>query len=332
VFKSYSFPEKYQEKIDRALKDLGYSLTKPKAIADSVIELSNFYQQKHKVTPWKDPATQAAYLAYYFPLNYIRNLKVFSEIERVGFLKNTSRLLDFGFGLGSGYLAAQDTGLIAPSATVEAVDSSAVPLELFKKYFMEPGSSISFSKEVGKASDFDTAFFSYALNEFSTGPSWLTQIPNLLIIEPSTQALGRQLMERRSTLIDTGYQMWAPCTHQEACPLLVHSKTDWCHDRVHWTPPVWWKDLEKFLPMKNQTMTFSYLAASRTPAPVATAGRVVGDELKEKGKSRWLYCRGEEREFLSWLNRSGEPPEIHRGELLKVNIEEKKGNELRFKL
>jgi len=152
----------------------------------------------------------------------------------------------------------------------------------------------------------------------------------VIVIEPSTQPIGRQLMGQRTRLLEEKFHLWAPCTHQGACPLLVHSKTDWCHDRVHWTAPDWFKNIEALLPMKNQTMTYSYLAASQRAAPVRSEGRVVGDELKEKGKSRWLYCRSEEREFLSWLNKSGDVPEIDRGELLNVDVQEKKGNELRF--
>jgi hypothetical protein len=334
VFKNYSFPEKYQDKIEAALNELGYSLTKPGRLAECIVQLSDFYQQKKKVTPWQTPATQAAYLSYFFPLNYIRNLKVFSEIERIGFLSDPGKILDFGFGLGSGYLAARDSGILTAQDPVTAVDSSTTPLNLFKKYLLEPGSHVEFATEINNPGGFDTAFFSYSLNELNGAGNWLHKIPNLLIIEPSTQQSGRELMALRQTMLLEGYSMWAPCTHQLACPLLTHSKHDWCHDRVHWTPPNWWKGLEALLPMKNQTMTFSYLATSRKSSPqnLKNPGRVVGDELKEKGKSRWLYCQGEEREFLSWLNRSGAPPEIHRGEVFQVHVQEKKGNELRFTL
>lgn len=330
MLKKYSFPEKYQEKIESALNAIGFSLDKPGALSDAVMELSGFYQQKEKTTPWIKKSTQAAYWAYFFPLNYIRNLKVFDELVELDFPHPHRHFLDFGFGLGSGFLAAKDSGFLPPGFQTTAVDSSSVPLKLFEGFLMETDDDIRFSSRVQNAEDFDSAVFSYSLNENS--PQWLSQIPNLILIEPSTQWAGRNLMELRSKLQAEGLQMWAPCTHQNSCPLLGHSKTDWCHDRVHWTPPEWWKKLEALLPIKNQTLTYSYLAASRKPAVISPEGRVVGDELKEKGKSRWLYCRGEEREFLSWLNKSGEPPEIHRGERLHVDVVEKKGNELRFKL
>jgi len=84
--------------------------------------------------------------------------------------------------------------------------------------------------------------------------------------------------------------------------------------------------------MKNHTMTYSYLIARREVKPAAPEnfGRVVGDELVEKGKRRWLFCRGEQREFLSWLTKNGEGPHWHRGELLQAQISEVKGNELRI--
>jgi hypothetical protein len=343
VLKKYSFPEKYQAKIEKALQAIGFSLSQPGRLAESVLKLSDHYQNKEKVTPWTAKETQAAYLAYYFPLNYIRNLKAFDAAKGTGFTPEISHILDFGFGLGSGYLAAVDSGMVRSSARVHAVDSSIVPLELFKNYLFDGGSEVVYADTFPRDVKFDLGLFSYSLNETPQVEEELSRIPNLMLIEPSTQWNGRQLMERRARLIERGYVMRAPCTHQGACPLLVHSKTDWCHDRVHWVQPPWWAALEKLLPIKNQTLTYSYLAASRgdedsreTNGSVSNEsspyrGRVVGDELVEKGKSRWLFCRNEEREFLSWLNKSGRPPELYRGDLIDVEITEKKGNELRFK-
>jgi len=139
-------------------------------------------------------------------------------------------------------------------------------------------------------------------------------------------------MEWRGRLLNAGFQVLAPCTHALPCPLLTKSPRDWCHMRVAFAGPEWFLRLEERLPMKNRTLTYSYLFVSRQlQRPwAANAARVIGDTLEEKGKTRQMICRGEEREFLSWLHRFGEPPRIPHGSIcFGTETCEKKGPELR---
>ena len=46
------------------------------------------------------------------------------------------------------------------------------------------------------------------------------------------------------------------------------------------------------------------------------ATRVIGDTLFERGKTRQMICRGEQREFFAWLNKEGEAPVIPQGSLI----------------
>jgi hypothetical protein len=57
---------------------------------------------------------------------------------------------------------------------------------------------------------------------------------------------------------------------------------------------------------------------------------VIGDEQEERGKSRQLICRGENREFLSWLHRDMISPKLKRGDLIKLEKVEEKHLELRL--
>ena len=76
----------------------------------------------------------------------------------------------------------------------------------------------------------------------------------------------------------------------------------------------------------------SYLLVAKAAAPASKQWRIVGDRLEEKGKTRQLVCRGPEREFLSWMHRNGEAPEIPRGVLIDAPTDfEIKSNELRLK-
>jgi len=88
--------------------------------------------------------------------------------------------------------------------------------------------------------------------------------------------------------------------------------------------------MEEHLPMKNKTLTMSYLLMRKAKPQVISAARVVGDTLKEKGKDRQMICRGSEREFLAWMHKNGIAQEIPRGSLVEIpNDLQKVSNELR---
>lgn len=325
--KKYSLPQEFQVKIQKALESFPAQKTRPSSLAQAVLKISDHYQQTKQITPWNDLDCLTANLAYYLPLNYVRNCKVFDEAQRVNFPSDAVWLLDYGVGLGPSYQAWIDSGSLS-SLRYSAIDQSAKALDFFKTHFLQknlPTWSPNDAKQT-------CAVFSYSLNEIPQLPRWFFDLKEIIIIEPSTGQKGRQLMELRKQLIEKGYFIWAPCTHQHDCPLLTQSKKDWCHDRVHWQAPDWFLQTEKLLPIKNNTLTFSYLLASRTPPPLLeNKGRIVGDPLKEKGKTRWLYCQDSERNFLSWLDKQGPTPAWQRGELHRFENLEKKGNELRIK-
>jgi ribosomal protein RSM22 (predicted rRNA methylase) len=325
----YTFPANYQPKIEALLSEYQYSLEKPKVIADAVLKLADHYQTTTRITPWKTPEFVAAYAAYYFPLNYVRSLRIWGHAQDVGFPNDFSQVIDFGCGLGSALLAARDLKCWNTNSTLFTVDHMATPVQLQKKYFLT-----SEATQENLPTNFNNTLgiFSYSLNELSATPDWMWKLDHIYIAEPSTSVHARRLMELRSTLIERGYSIWAPCTHHSACPLLVESKTDWCHDRIHWEQPEWFQKIEQHLPIKNQTLTTSYLLASKTPPRANYFGRIVGDELLEKGKTRWMFCQNEKREFLSHLDRYGDAPQWKRGHLFKEEIPyESKGNELRIR-
>lgn len=324
----YTFPDIYQEKIETLLGEFDCSLSQPKTIAESILKLSTHYQDTRS-TPWNTPEFVIAYAAYFFPLNYVRNLRLWQEAKNIKFPLEFSQILDFGCGLGSGYLAGLDTGFLNATLPFYAIDNMSRPLELLKKYFL---THKEFKTSLPADYKNTLGIFSYSLNELKTVPPWLFELDHLLIAEPSTSAIARGLMSFRTTLREKGYFLWAPCTHQGDCPLLLQSKTDWCHDRIHWDQPEWFQKIEQHLPIKNQTLTTSYILASKVKPTENYFGRIIGDELPEKGKTRWMFCRGEQREFLSHLARFGEAPKWKRGQLFRDEIpHEQRSNELRLK-
>ena len=326
-------PAAYEPRLRALLAEFDFKLEDSRALAHAILQLSDYYlANPGGSTPWNEPWAQAASLAYYFPLNYVRALAVANEARRLGFFEGLTGLHDFGSGMGSALHAWSD--VVGEDFALEASDVSSSSLELSER--LAPAGR-SFSRVIKSDPRSTLLLASYVLTELESWPALWDEYEALAVIEPSTQADARRLMGEREPLLAKGYRFWGPCTHEAACPLFVHSAKDWCHDRVHLDAPEWLAAIEKHLPMKNRTLTFSYLLARRQAPPtgLGSLARMVGDTLEEKGKTRQALCRSSEREFLAWFPQRmarDESVEIERGALVSLRDGlEKKSNEVRLK-
>lgn len=367
----YQITSELESQIELALQSLGLKLQDSQKIADSVLRMSDFYIENPSLsTPWKESWAQIAQIAYYLPLNFLRSQAVAHEILKAqkknlktedshSFFQIQS-LLDYGAGLGAGSLAFSST------SSRFAIEKSPMAVQLAEKFFLS-GTRFINESEVSRLHHL-TGLFSYSLTELPELPKWAFSLEQIIIIEPATQEDGRRLLGFRQQLLEKGFQILAPCTHQGTCPLLTQSKTDWCHDRIGFEAPEWFLEIENHLPIKNSNLTFSYLVAQKTAdrkaavknevtpkTPHQKSGthsqlanqisqghgdiensplwRIIGDPLEERGKTRQMVCRGENREFLAWLHRHGNPATFERGQLIEPSDfspeYELKSNELR---
>lgn len=336
---SAEFSAELLEKVQVELAKLGYSNDRPAGLAEAVMRLSDFYvKNPTKQTPWREMWCQAAYLTYFLPLNWWRMSWAIQRGIKVGFFDGVEHMIDFGSGLGSAAFAFSNNGVEFPSG-VTCVERAREAIALHQS--LAPSSSL-LSWQTGapdprKIKARTLAVFSYSLTELNDLPEWAEACDSVMIVEPATQDDSRRLLKLRQVLLDRGWKMVAPCTHQQACPLLVHSERDWCHDRCTWQQPDWLARIERLIPIKNGTLPFSYLMAKRTSETPLQAGhaRITGDRQDFKGFAKQLICRSSEREFAAWQKRDvgKEYPEFGRGELVSLaHGIEKKGNELRPKI
>lgn len=330
--RKFTYPPSFEASLSKALESYNLSLKDSKALAKSVLALSDYFIQKPDApTPWNETWAQVAYLCYYQPLNATRLLGLIEEANKRNFFSGIERVVDFGAGLATASLVLSENH----SFKFHLVERALEPQKIIENYFphFKPVEWLrNFSAAKLQDPKKTLAVFSYSLTELSDIPEWAYQCEALMLVEPSTQQDGRKLLQLRQKLLDKGYHAWAPCTHEGPCPLLTQSKHDWCHDRVHFDAPEWFQKMEEQLPMKNRTLTMSYLLMRKTPAPQisASTARVVGDRLEEKGKDRQMICRGSEREFLAWMHKTGLRQEIPRGVLIEIpNETPKVSNELR---
>ncbi len=340
-----TLPAEYEPLLRTALLKRGYSLDEPARLAESVLRLSDFYLENPSVqTPWSEVWAQVASLVYFFPLNYSRCALIAREAGRLGFFDGVTSFIDDGAGMGSGIHAFSDhlRSIQAPIKRWLARDVSSQSLDLLNELNLS-GSRIATEIVNGQERERMTRdsgsllLASYVFTELKDIPrEWLTH-DALIIIEPSSRDDARRLQAERKTLLAAGFHLWAPCTHADDCPLLIHSDKDWCHDRVHFEAPAWFAKIEKNLPMKNRTLTFTYLVARKTAPPVRVhqLARLVGDTLEEKGKSRQALCRSSEKEFLAWFPQrfpNKDHIEMSRGSLVELTPNlEKKSQEVRLK-
>lgn len=329
-----TLPSSYEPLIREALKRRGYSLDEPARLADCVLRLSNFYLENPSVqTPWHEPWAQVASLVYFFPLNYSRNALVAREAKRLGFFEGLSTAVDDGAGMGSAVHAFSDG---VPDLQWVARDISHEALTLLNELTSNPIKTEHVTGITRTKSGRQLLVASYVFTELKDIPREWLDYEALIIIEPSTREDARRLQAERPKLREAGFTLWAPCPHQDDCPLLV-SERDWCHDRVHFAAPAWFTAIEKRLPIKNRTLSFSYLAARKKPSPLETRSlaRLVGDTLDEKGKSRQALCRSSEREFLAWFPQRFKTKtdlEMSRGSLVRLSPDlEKKQQEVRLR-
>lgn len=331
--RSFALPTYLENSISKALESYQIKLDDSEKIAQAVLKMSDFYINNPEAeTPWNEKWCQISQISYYLPLNTLRTLAIRKELERFPhFLSSARQIIDFGWGLGAGSQMLNFKGNIA------AFEKSREAIRISELFFAEKNKVQFISEnELRSLKDF-IAVFSYSLTEIKTLPSWAYKGEGLIIVEPATQEDGRKLLTLRDDLLKHDFEILAPCTHQGSCPLLTHSKADWCHDRIFFEMPSWFAKIEAHLPIKNQNLTFSYLIAQKKkqshlqPDEKSSVWRVIGDSLEERGKTRQMICRNSEREFLSWLHRYGSPQTLQRGQIITPILEiEKKSNELRL--
>ncbi len=322
------------------LQQLG-GISRPSVWAKSVQMLSDHYVNRpDAISPWEHDWAREALLSYFHPLNQSRAARVAAKGYELGFFHGLQHAIDLGCGSAAAALGFLETHrfdsieLVDHSHAITKIAEAVVKgsnlsppvvrvshqsLEVFESRKLAPGTLL---------------ILSYVLTEAhssATLEKLLRRLPDLeaiAILEPSTSQDARRLQALRPILKKHGFNLWAPCTHEGECPLLKDSDRDWCHDRLIPSVPSWWSELEAGLPMKNKTVTVSYLLARKTArsarqtgAPAETRGevRVIGDRLDEKTKVRQMICRGENREFLSWfpsrLKGAAESFSLERGDM-----------------
>jgi ribosomal protein RSM22 (predicted rRNA methylase) len=238
-----------------------------------------------------------AYLAVRLPATYAAVRAGFAAIAQVrpDFAPKTA--LDIGAGPGTALWAAADCW---PELT-DAVLVEASPV--FQACGAELAREANLPRLTWRIADAanapldeaprDLVTLAYVLNELAADVRsqlvqrlWQATADTLLIVEPGTPAGWQRIVAARTQLIAAGAHPIAPCPHAHPCPLVP---PDWCHfaarvarSRTH--------RLTKEAELAWEDEKFSYLAVSRSPAPLADA-RIIARPRKGSGRVKLKLCR-----------------------------------------
>jgi hypothetical protein len=293
-----------------------------------IILSDHFIKSDGRHTPWNEAFCRAAYLAYFTPLNVVRLSGVLRELAHLDYFSGIDCVEECGSGAGA--LALAFAGELSRGTVPQLFCSDG---DSWAATAHEELSDVACERrEVSRPPKRTLArtvsFFSCVFTELEALPTWSQGSEGVIVVEPSTRTHFQRLAGLRKDLIKNGWSLWSPCPHEDNCPLA--DSRDWCHDAIVCDQPSWFRELERYLPMKNQRVTYSFLAARKTAREKTLgAARVVGDVLISKGTSKQMICRGPEREFISWLHRNAEKDwGLKRGDFISLHTREPARNGL----
>jgi len=153
----------------------------------------------------------------------------------------------------------------------------------------------------------------------------------LLVVEPALRTTSQRLQGIRDHLLARPgphpLQVFAPCTHDQPCPMRASSTRDWCHRELPDPLPSALRAMARGAGLRDRKLTFSYLALRRDRLREAGPPvlRVVSNARRLKGRTELFVC-GQEgltrlvRQHRDEKDADDDPPAdaLGRGDLVAV--------------
>jgi SAM-dependent methyltransferase len=279
----------------------------------------------------------AAYLLYFWPISYTQATTILGWTGLTG-----RRALDLGSGPGPVARALLDHGF----QELWAADHRAESLKLAAR--LNPGSRYHGLPWKGEGEalpacpEVELITLGHVLNELwkeredrvERRASLLERLCSklspggrILVMEPASHAVNRELLQLRDLLLTRGFVVDAPCFFRGPCPALAADAA--CHAERPWLAPPLVRQLAQAARIDKSSLAFGWLLL-RPPGSVATAPdrrlRVVSEKMVNKaGRERVIVCGAEGRFSLSFPveDRNRMPwrdpwTRLHRGLALEV--------------
>ncbi len=224
---------------------------------------------------------------------------VLASLERANWRPQSSRILDWGCGTG---IAARAVAAWSGIREIDLFDQSPLAANFAASKLRELGTTarplrapnampagtlLLLSHVAGELDDLELAQLA----------AFAATADEILWVEPGSRDISRRLSTARATLLAAGHRFVAPCTHQQLCPMLEpENERHWCHFFAR--PPTeifqspFWREVSRRLEIDLRSLPYSFLAASRGPAPAWPEGaeRLIGHPREFKAHCKLLCC------------------------------------------
>jgi ribosomal protein RSM22 (predicted rRNA methylase) len=293
-----SLPESLQQALEDALAGIP-----ARELARSVSSLTDRYRSGQPASaPILTSVTEvAAYAAYRMPATYAACRAALTQFAALAADFRPRTQADLGGGTGAAVWAAAD---VWPSLQLievlerepkvielgqrlaSAAPNPAVRAASWRPLVLGPKAAIPHA---------DLVTMSYVLGELSEADrrGVIRELTNcaeaVALVEPGTPAGYARLIAARSTLIEAGLTIVAPCPHDQQCPL--SPGRDWCHFATRINRTSVHRRL-KGGSLGYEDEKFCYLVAARTRWPHADS-RILRRPQHRKGAVTMTLCAGD---------------------------------------
>ncbi|HBF11989.1 MAG TPA: hypothetical protein DDW49_01150 [Deltaproteobacteria bacterium] len=157
----------------------------------------------------------------------------------------------------------------------------------------------------------------------------------LLLVEPALRKTSRDLQYIRDELVVNRklFHVYAPCLHDEICPLNQINHRDWCHFYFSWDCPEFIEKADRLLGHKKEWLKASYLLLGRKPRlkkPHMHDWRVISNRIISRGKKELVLCGPKGRYHARLLDKNVTSGNknfdfVRRGDLIHLKVPSKAG-------
>jgi ribosomal protein RSM22 (predicted rRNA methylase) len=273
--------------ISAALENLSQGHSRNDLVQRSASITAGYQRRQNSSQELRQAADALAYALARMPATYAATRRALMNLQEAMPDFAPASLLDLGCGPGTASFAAQN--VFQEISEFALLDRNGPFLDLARKLSSEALSEKHVQiqdQDIGLASVFPTAdlvIASYVLAELSAPIQakvierlWASTQHALLLLEPGTPDGFERLKFARTTLIERGGYIAAPCTHEAICgkQTVDPAKPDWCRflERVQRSRD---HRILKSADRSYEDEPFSYLAVVRAKPKTRAAGRIV---------------------------------------------------------
>ncbi len=245
----------------------------------------------------------SAYATYRMPATAAAVQAAFQQLTACKPGWKPARLLDLGAGTGGATWAA--TTVLRSLHSLVLLEQSAEAIRLGRSIFtnladprLQRADWRRWQLPIGGRDPLpgaDVVVAGYVLGELSDGQAtdlvrFATKAAEVvLLVEPGTPAGYGRIIAARDQLLESGYQIAAPCPHDLACELFGH---DWCHFAARVGRSAAHRRA-KGGDLSYEDEKFSFVAGIRTTPDARPSARIIRRPMQRKGLVSLDLCEAD---------------------------------------